>query len=79
MTREPNETELTIRVPTGYCTAPCRYAVKKDRREYGEARDEERVRYAARAVQFHPHGGQSDFVWLPARTMHPHVGPQYVW
>jgi len=21
------------------------------------------------------YGGQSDFVWLPARTMHPHVGP----
>ena len=33
--------------------------------------------YASRAVQCHPHGGQSDFVWLPART--PHVGPQYVW
>ena len=33
--------------------------------------------YASRAVQFHPHGGQSDFAWLPART--PHVGPQYVW
>ena len=33
--------------------------------------------YASRAVQFHPHGGQSDFVWLSART--PHVGPQYVW
>jgi len=24
--------------------------------------------YASRAVQFHPHGGQSDFVWLSART-----------
>jgi len=34
---------------------------------------------ASRAVQFHPHGGQLDFVRLPARTMHPHVGPQYVW
>ena len=33
--------------------------------------------YASRAVQFHPHGGQSDFAWLSART--PHVGPQYVW
>ena len=33
--------------------------------------------YASRAVQFHPHGGQSDFVWLSART--PHAGPQYVW
>ena len=34
--------------------------------------------YVSRAVQFHPHvGGQSDFVWLSART--PHVGPQYVW
>ena len=32
--------------------------------------------YASRAVQFHPHGGQSDFVWLSART--PHAGPQYV-
>ena len=27
-----------------------------------------------RAVQLHPHGGQSDFVWLSARTMRPHVG-----
>ena len=35
------------------------------------------AKYASRAVQFHPHGGQPDFVWLPART--PHVGPQYVW
>ena len=26
--------------------------------------------YASRAVQFHPHGGQSDFVWLSARTPH---------
>ena len=34
---------------------------------------------ASRAAQFHPHGGQFDFVWLPARAMHPHVGPQYVW
>ena len=33
--------------------------------------------YASRAVQFHPRGGQFDFVWLSART--PHVGPQYVW
>ena len=24
-------------------------------------------------------GGQPDFVWPPARTMHPHVGPQHVW
>ena len=31
--------------------------------------------YAAPAVQFHPHGGQSDFVWLPARTPHG----AYVW
>jgi len=23
-----------------------------------------------RGVQFHPHGGQSDFVWLSARTPH---------
>ena len=30
--------------------------------------------YASRAVQFHPHGGQFDFVWLPARAMHPHGG-----
>ena len=36
-----------------------------------------RARYAPRAVQFHPHGGQFDFVWLSARA--PHVGPQYVW
>ena len=25
--------------------------------------------YASWAVQFHPHGGQFDFVWLPARTL----------
>ena len=25
--------------------------------------------YASRAVQFHPHGGQLDSVWLPARTI----------
>ena len=31
----------------------------------------------AQAVQFHPHGGQPDFVWLPARTMQPHGA--YVW
>ena len=31
--------------------------------------------YASRAVQFHPHGGQSDFVWLSARTPHG----VYVW
>jgi len=31
--------------------------------------------YAPRAVQFHPHGGQSDFVWLSARTPHG----AYVW
>ena len=31
--------------------------------------------YASRAVQFHPHGGQSDFVWLSARTPHG----AYVW
>ena len=30
----------------------------------------QRTWYAPRAVQFHPHGGQSDFVWLPARTPH---------
>ena len=28
---------------------------------------------------FTPMGGQFNFVWLSARTMHPHVGPQYVW
>ena len=33
--------------------------------------------FAPRAVQFHPHVGQSDFVWLSARTMHPHEA--YVW
>ena len=32
--------------------------------------------YAPRAVQFHPHGGQSEFVWLSART--PHGGASYV-
>jgi len=31
--------------------------------------------YASRAVQLHPHGGQSDFVWLSARTPHG----AYVW
>ena len=31
--------------------------------------------YASRAVQFHPHGGQSDFFWLSARTPHG----AYVW
>ena len=31
----------------------------------------------SRAVQFHPHGDQFDFVWLPART--PHGGALYVW
>ena len=33
------------------------------------------ARYASRAVQFHPHGGQSDFAWLSARTPHG----AYVW
>ena len=27
-------------------------------------------KYASRAVQFHPHGGQFDFVWLSARAPH---------
>ena len=31
--------------------------------------------YVFRAVQFHPHGGQSDFVWLSALTPHG----AYVW
>ena len=31
--------------------------------------------YASRAVQFHPHSGQFDFVWLSARTPHG----AYVW
>ena len=31
--------------------------------------------YASRAVQFHPHGGQFDFVWISARTPHG----AYVW
>ena len=35
--------------------------------------------YASRAVQFHPNGGQYDFVWPSARTMHPHGGATYVW
>ena len=26
-----------------------------------------------------PMGGQSDFVWLPARTMHPRGGASYAW
>ena len=33
--------------------------------------------YASRAVQFHSHGGPSDFVWPSARTMHPNGA--YVW
>ena len=33
--------------------------------------------YAPRAAQPHPDGGQSDFVWLSARTMHPHGA--HVW
>ena len=37
------------------------------------------VTYASRSVQFHPNGGRFDVVWLPARTMHPHAGPPYVW
>ena len=43
--------------------------------------DQSCLAYASLAVQFHPHGGQFnfDFVWLSARTMHPHVGAQYVW
>ena len=36
-----------------------------------------RGRHASRAVQFHLDGGQSDFVWLTART--PHGGASYVW
>ena len=32
--------------------------------------------YASRAVQSHPDGGQSNFVWLSART--PHGGASYV-
>ena len=35
------------------------------------------VRVMGRLVP--PPGGQFDSVWLSARTMHPHVGPQYVW
>ena len=34
------------------------------------------TQYASRAVQFHPHGGQSDCVRLPART--PHGGASYI-
>ena len=44
-----------------------------------QMREKQVYKYASRAVQCHPHGGQFDFVWLSARTMHPHVGPQYVW
>ena len=32
---------------------------------------------ASRAVQFHPDGGQFDFVWLSTRTMHPHDAPPW--
>ena len=35
----------------------------------------EMTAYVSRAVQLHPHGGQPDFVWLPARTPHG----AYVW
>ena len=35
---------------------------------------ERSMKYASRAVQFHPHGGQSDFVWLSARTPHGAYG-----
>ena len=35
------------------------------------------VRDANSRIQFHPDGGQSDFVRLPART--PHGGASYVW
>ena len=31
-----------------------------------------------RGPQFHPHGGQYDFVWLSARTCTPHGGASYV-
>ena len=34
-------------------------------------------KYVSWAVQFHPHGGQSDFVWPSART--PHGIALYVW
>ena len=41
----------------------------------------DRHRYASpRAVQCHPHEGQSGFVWLSARTEGPHHGgASYVW
>ena len=45
----------------------------------GKGSDFEGGVYASQAVQCHPHGGQFDFVWLSARTMHPHGGPQHVW
>ena len=38
-------------------------------------REVRRAHVQLRAVQFHPHGGQSDFVWLSARTRHG----AYVW
>jgi len=63
---EPNEIESTA--PHGSL-----YGIF----QAGRARREPATWHASRAVQFHPHGGQSDFVWLSART--PHVGPQYVW
>ena len=37
-------------------------------RYLGPRKAEALLAYASRAVQFHPHGGQSEFVWLPART-----------
>ena len=67
---EPNDIELTIRVLADYPTAPFpghpQATFLLSMRYYDD-----------RAVQFHPHGGQSDFVWLSART--PHGGALYVW
>ena len=130
---EPNEIELTIRVPADYCTAlfsrplpesqeqwrnitqrmqdththgsgsggggdgdiddvgavwgsPAR-AINRQSRGPGLADPigvgammrgtHPALSYVSRAGQFHPHGGQFDFVCLPTRTMHPHG--VYVW
>ena len=67
-----------------------RYTPNKMKGSWGNTRDEavESLKahimrkkgvtlYPSRVVQFHPHGGQFDFVRLSARTMHPHGA--YVW
>ena len=71
------------------CHVPCavavcgpRYGAKKSvkLRDYlPKVATDQPLVYASRAVQFHPDGGQFGFVWLSARTMHPHGGASYVW